>query len=100
MSDSGSQIRGPGHRFGDSRRFGVRSCINALLAPLEILPFDDKAIWAYGDLRSNLERKGASIGAIDTMIAAHTLALDAILVTNNSKEFARVDGLRLENWVD
>ena len=77
-----------------------RAALEMFLAPLEVLPFDDKVIWAYGDLRSNLERKGASIGAMDTMIAAHALALDAILVTNNAREFARVDGLRLENWVD
>ncbi|MCK7575519.1 MAG: type II toxin-antitoxin system VapC family toxin [Chromatiales bacterium] len=77
-----------------------RSALEMFLAPLEILPFDDKAIWAYGDLRADLERQGQSIGAMDTMIAAHALSLDAILVTNNTREFARVSGLRLENWVE
>lgn len=77
-----------------------RSALEMFLAPLEILPFDDKAFWAYGDLRAELERQGKTIGALDTMIAAHALALDAILVTNNTREFARVNGLRLENWIE
>ncbi len=77
-----------------------RSALEMFLTPLEILPFDDKVFWAYGDLRADLERQGKSIGTMDTMIAAHALSLDAILVTNNTREFARVGGLRLENWVD
>jgi tRNA(fMet)-specific endonuclease VapC len=69
------------------------------LAPLTILPFDDAAVWAYGDLRANLERRGTPIGAIDTMIAAHALSLQALLITNNTREFAKVPGLQLDNWV-
>jgi tRNA(fMet)-specific endonuclease VapC len=70
------------------------------LAPLEILPFDERCIWVYGDLRADLERRGQTIGSLDTLIAAHALALDATLVTNNTREFSRVAGLRLENWAD
>ena len=77
-----------------------RYALEMFLTPLEIMPFDTKAFWAYGDLRAKLEQQGQPIGAMDTMIAAHALALDAILVTNNTREFARVDGLRLENWVE
>jgi len=77
-----------------------RSALEMFLAPLEILPFDDKAFWTYGDLRADLERQGKSIGAMDTLIAAHALSLDAVLVTNNTREFARVGGLRLENWAE
>lgn len=77
-----------------------RSALEMFLTPLEILPFDDKAFWAYGDLRADLERQGRSIGAMDTMIAAHALSLDAILVTNNTREFSRVAGLRLDNWAE
>jgi tRNA(fMet)-specific endonuclease VapC len=55
-------------------------------------------IWRYGELRAELERSGQPIGALDTMIAAHALAANAILVTNNTREFSRVPGLRLENW--
>ena len=53
----------------------------------------------YGRLRAVLVRKGKPIGSLDTLIAAHALAIDAILVTHNTREFARVEGLRLEDWV-
>ena len=76
-----------------------RAALEMSLAPLDILPFDTQAMWAYGDLRANLERQGTPIGSLDTMIAAHALSLDATLVTHNTREFARVNGLRLENWV-
>ncbi|MBU3736270.1 MAG: type II toxin-antitoxin system VapC family toxin [Methylobacterium sp.] len=76
-----------------------RAALEMFLSPLEILPFDEKAVWAYGDLRAHLERRGVSIGSLDTMIAAHAIALDATLVTNNGREFSRVPGLRLDNWV-
>jgi tRNA(fMet)-specific endonuclease VapC len=69
------------------------------LAPLTILPFDHPAAWAYGDLRADLERRGTPIGSLDTMIAAHALSLQARLITNNPREFAKVPGLPLENWV-
>ena len=76
-----------------------RQALEMFLAPLEILPFDEAALWAYGDLRAELERKGTPIGALDTMIAAHALSQQSTLVTNNTHEFARVPGLSLENWV-
>ena len=76
-----------------------RQALEMFLAPLIILPFDEAALWAYGDLRSELERKGTPIGALDTMIAAHALSQQSTLVTNNTREFARVPGLALENWV-
>ena len=76
-----------------------REALEMFLAPLIILPFDVAALWAYGDLRAELERKGTPIGALDTMIAAHALSHKSILVTNNSREFARVPGLALENWI-
>jgi hypothetical protein len=56
-------------------------------------------IWVYGDLRAELERQGTPIGALDTMIAAHALSQQCTLVTNNTREFARVPGLAIENWV-
>ena len=76
-----------------------RQALEMFLAPLEILPFDEAAVWAYGDLRAELEGKGTPIGALDTMIAAHALSQQSTLVTNNTREFARVPGLSLENWV-
>jgi tRNA(fMet)-specific endonuclease VapC len=54
----------------------------------------------YGKLRTNLERLGSRIGAYDLLIAAHALSLDVTLVTNNIREFGRVEGLRLENWLE
>ncbi|MCH7797869.1 MAG: type II toxin-antitoxin system VapC family toxin [Planctomycetes bacterium] len=68
-------------------------------APLAILPFDDRAGQAYGCVRAELERAGTPIGPLDTLIAAHALALNVTLVTNNEREFSRVVGLAVENWI-
>jgi tRNA(fMet)-specific endonuclease VapC len=76
-----------------------RQALDLFLGPLEILPFDEAALWVYGDLRANLERKGTPIGALDALIAAHALSLQATLVTNNLAEFERIPGLQLDNWV-
>lgn len=76
-----------------------RQALEMFLAPLTILPFDDAAVWAYGDLRASLARSSKPIGALDTMIAAHALSQHALLVTNNVREFAKVPGLLLDNWV-
>ena len=65
-----------------------RQALEMFLAPLTVLPFDDAAVWAYGDLRATLERSGTPIGALDTLIAAHALSQHALLVTNNTREFA------------
>jgi tRNA(fMet)-specific endonuclease VapC len=77
-----------------------RRALEMFLAPLQIMPFDEKAVWIYGQLRADLERHGQSIGALDTMIAAHALSANAVLVTNNTREFDRIKGLQLENWVE
>lgn len=68
------------------------------LAPLEIAAFDAEAACVYGEIRAALERSGMPISALDTLIAAHALRLDVTLATNNVNEFARVPGLRVENW--
>jgi tRNA(fMet)-specific endonuclease VapC len=83
-------------KSGSSRN---RLALEMFLAPLIILPFDEAVIWAYGELRAELERRGTPIGSLDTMIAAHAIRQQAPLVTNNTRQFARVPGLRLENWV-
>ena len=75
-----------------------RHALEKFLAPLEVLPFDRDAMWSYGTLRAALERKGRPIGTMDTLIAAHVLALGVTLVTNDEGEFGRVPGLRVENW--
>ena len=69
------------------------------LSIISILPFDDSAAKEYGDICAALRKKGTPIGTMDMLIAAHAKAEGLILVTNNTKEFERVDGLKLENWV-
>jgi len=61
--------------------------------------FDLNASIEYGKIRSELERKGKVIGGMDMLIAAHALSLDVTLITNNLKEFSRISGLKLDNWV-
>jgi tRNA(fMet)-specific endonuclease VapC len=68
-------------------------------APLEICHFDDAAATAYGRVRAALERLGTPIGPLDTLIAAHAVSLKARVITNNEREFERVAGLRIENWI-
>ena len=77
-----------------------RTTLTLLLADIEILPFDTGAAEGYGEIRAELERKGIPIGPLDMMIAGHAKSLGYTVVTNNIKEFERIDGLRLENWVD
>jgi len=72
--------------------------LDAFLAAFEVAPYDQVAAFVYGRLRAELERRGTPIGPLDTLIAAHALSLDLILVTNNEREFKRVPGLRVENW--
>lgn len=69
------------------------------LSRLDVLPYTSKAAEHYGDIRADLERKGRSIGVNDLHIAAHARSEGFVLVSNNLREFERVDGLRLENWV-
>jgi tRNA(fMet)-specific endonuclease VapC len=76
-----------------------QSALNEFLAPFSLLAFDRKATIEYGIIRYELEKKGTQIGSLDTLIAAHAKSLDLILVTNNEREFSRVSGLRIENWV-
>ena len=64
------------------------------------LPIPTNAAKYYGEIRSNLEKQGKSIGNNDLWIAAHTMALELTLVTNNVKEFSRVEHLKIEHWVD
>ncbi len=76
-----------------------RIALMVLLSEIQIMPFDDLAAQVYGVLKTELQKKRTPIGSMDTLIAAHAKALDLILVTNNTREFARVEGLMLEDWV-
>ena len=75
-----------------------KQALKKFLSPLEILPYDEQAVWHYAQLRHDLQSKGQTIGSLDMLIAAHALALDVVLVTNNTKEFKRIERLKLENW--
>lgn len=69
------------------------------LAPLAIAPFDGAAAEVYGRVRADLERQGTPIGPLDTLIAAHALSLQSTLLTRNEREFRRVAGLTVRNWL-
>lgn len=84
------------HRSGRPERNIER--VRTFLAPFELLVFDIAAAEQHGKLRYQLTATGRLIGAHDMLIAATTLANDAILVTHNTGEFSRVPGLRLEDW--
>jgi tRNA(fMet)-specific endonuclease VapC len=73
--------------------------LEQVLYGLDILPYSSPAEVHYGRIRAHLQRVGQPIGANDLLIAAHALALDAILVTDNLREFTRVPGLQVENWL-
>ena len=73
--------------------------LSLFLAPLNIVKYDEKAALEYGKIRATLEKKGTVIGSLDMLIAAHAKSMGIKLVTNNTKEFQRVDGVELENWI-
>lgn len=89
-------------RFGAARRGSpqLSAAVEERLASLTTLPFEPPADRCYADIRAELERRGIVIGPNDLFIAAHALALDLTLVTANIREFSRVPGLRVENWLD
>lgn len=74
--------------------------VDLFLNSFEIYNFDKKAAIEYSIIRVDLEKQGMIIGAYDLQIAAHAKSLNAVLVTNNIKEFSRVNGLKLENWLN
>jgi tRNA(fMet)-specific endonuclease VapC len=88
-------------RYGAKKRGSPKltAQLDAVLSSLSILPLETPTEHRYGELRSALEQAGMPIGPNDMLIAAHALALDAILVTDNTREFERVPGLRVENWL-
>ncbi len=72
--------------------------VEGLVARLEVVPYDGNAARHSGEIRAKLSKSGKLIDPYDLMIAGHARSLGCILVTNNTGEFARVDGLRLDNW--
>ncbi len=75
-----------------------RIAMSLFLSAITVLDFDGEAAEAYGQIRAELERKGTPIGPMDLLIAGHARSQGLILVTNNTREFARVTGLRIEDW--
>lgn len=88
-------------RFGAAKKQSPRlsAQVQAILAVIDIVPFDAPADEAYARLRLHLERAGTPIGPNDMLIAAHALAGECVLVTANSSEFSRVPGLVVQNWL-
>ncbi|KGE70892.1 type II toxin-antitoxin system tRNA(fMet)-specific endonuclease VapC [Spirochaeta lutea] len=75
-----------------------RRNVEDFVSRLDVLSYDDSAAAHYGDIRADLERKGAIIGINDLHIAGHARSQGLILITNNTKEFQRVEGLRIIDW--
>jgi tRNA(fMet)-specific endonuclease VapC len=73
--------------------------VEQFAARLEVLAFAERAAAHYGQIRAELERQGTLIGGYDMMIGGHARSEGLLLVTNNRREFQRIEGLRIENWV-
>ena len=88
-------------RYGSEKKGSPRltAQLAAVLGALEVLPFSVPADRTYGLLRARLEQGGKPIGANDLLIASQVIALGHVLVTDSEREFARIDGLRYENWL-
>ena len=88
-------------RFGAIRRGdpALARRLDEFIDSVDVRPFEAPADAFYGVLRARLETTGSVIGAVDLFIAAHALALDRILVTDNEREFGRIEGLTVENWL-
>ena len=88
-------------RFGARKRDSERliTQLEAILSLIKIVPLEAPTDRHYAELRNSLEQRGEPIGPNDMLIAAHALALDCILVTANLREFTRVPGLAVENWL-
>jgi tRNA(fMet)-specific endonuclease VapC len=88
-------------RFGAEKsrqRVANHARLDVLLSEIRCLDFDLDAARVYGELRSELERRGRPIGAHDLLIAAQAISSSLVLVTDNVREFARIRGLSVENW--
>ena len=88
-------------RFGAVKRGSqvLSEKIELFLGEIQVLPLEPPADQCYANLRAQLEKAGTPIGGNDMLIAAHALAHDATLVTGNEREFSRIDGLKVENWL-
>ena len=88
-------------RYGAEKKGSARLTLQleSVLGALQALPFETPADEFYGRIRVELEALGKPIGSNDLLIAAHALSLGHTLVTDNNREFSRVRGLKVENWL-
>ena len=77
----------------------LRRNMEAILRAIRVEPLEEAVRFQYGSVRAELKRQGTPIGPNDLWIAAHALALDAVLVSDNEREFSRIPGLKIENWL-
>ena len=82
-----------------SRIESNRINLDRFLGMMQIAPWEVDAIWYYGVHKTRLKKAGTKIGEIDLLLGCQALAMDAIFVTNNTREFEHIEGLKLENWV-
>ena len=83
-----------------AKRKQNQSVLDSLVLHLAVLDWPQDAAKHYAEIRADLKKRGAQLGAADLMIAAHARAVGAIVVTNNTKDFERVKGLEVENWTN
>jgi tRNA(fMet)-specific endonuclease VapC len=81
-----------------AKRKQNQSVLDSLVLHLAVLDWPQDAAKHYAEIREDLKKRGAQLGAADLMIAAHARSMGAIVVTNNAKDFERVKGLQVENW--
>ena len=88
-------------RYGAAKKASARlsTQLEAVLGAVDVLALETPVDIVYGGLRARLEEAGRSVGANDLFIAAHALALGHTVVTDNEREFLRIDNLRVENWL-
>ena len=88
-------------RYGSAKKGSPRltAHVAAILDAIDVLPLESPADVVYGQLRVRLEERGQPIGANDLLVAAQALALGHVLVTDNEREFGRIEDLRCENWL-
>ena len=76
-----------------------RKNLDVFLSSMQVLPWSEQAIWQFGFQKSRLRKLGTPVSEIDLLLGCQALALDYVFVTNNTREFERIEGLKLENWV-
>ena len=86
--------------FNSSKPNLNRMSLMLFLSGITIMAFDAEAAFEYGDIRQNLKSRGMIISGNDMLIAAHARALNLVLVTHNTREFSRVERIKLEDWYD